>query len=159
MPSPDRTFTKVTLAELAVGAILDALPRMPGGDESDQPVTVVIEGGKLLLRSRPQCSDEWTEIPVPDVSVTGPDQRVCLNRTFITKALRFGFTEFEVQDALEPSPVHRTGKEDEWPCRMRFDDAPATAQANSQPSQPSPQEATKPTEAADLGDPVRRSAR
>ena len=111
MPSPGRSFTRVQLIETAVEAILDALPRMPGSGESDQAVTIAVEGGKLLLRSRAQSSDEWTEIPVPGVSVTGSDQHVCLNRTFITKALRFGFTEFEVQDALNSGPVHWAGQE------------------------------------------------
>ena len=65
MPSPDRTFTRTTLTEGAIDAILDALPRMPGSDETGQSVTVAVEGGGLLLRSRSRLSNEWTEIPIP----------------------------------------------------------------------------------------------
>src|ERR1019366_8685229 len=91
---------------------------------------------------------EWAEVPVPEVSVIGASQRVCLNRTFITKALRFGLSEFEVQDALSPVVFTAPGKK-LLAMIIHSDDAPATAQPQSEPATPSPQEATKPTETAE----------
>ena len=104
--------------------------------------------GLLLQRSRPRLSNEWTEIPIPGVSVTGPDTRVCLNRSFITKALRFGLTEIEVQDALSPVVFTAPGKKMvAMPLRLEGE-IPATAQASSSATEPSSQEAAQPTETA-----------
>ena len=144
MPSPDRPFTQVKLGESAID-LIDALPRMPGSGDLDSPVTVAIQAGNLVLRSRPRSSDEWAQISVPDVAVTGPDRRVCLNRTFITKGLRFGFTEFKVQDPL--SPVLFTGPGKKMVAMpLRLDDAPASPQDHSQPAQPFSQQAATPAE-------------
>jgi len=148
MPSPDRTFTTVKLTEEAIGLMLDALPQKPGNDDSHQPVTVIVRPGRLILRSRPRLGAEWAEVPVPGVSVIGASQRVCLNRTFITKALRFGFSEFEVQDALSPVVFTAPGKK-LLAMIIHSADAPATAQTQSESTTPSAQEATKPTEIAE----------
>ena len=123
---------------------------MPGRDQSGQPVTLVIESGKLLLRSRLPSSDDWVGIPVPGASVAGPDQRVCLNRTFITKALRFGFLEFQVTDALSPVLFTAPGKQF-LAMVMRLEETPAIAQADSR--QPPPQPAATPPEAAEPATP------
>ena len=49
----------------------------------------------ILLRSRERASDDWTEVPVAGVTVHGPDNEVSLNRSYVTKALRFGGHDLE----------------------------------------------------------------
>jgi DNA polymerase III sliding clamp (beta) subunit (PCNA family) len=102
VPSPERACTTVKLSEQAVGVILDAIPRMPGADQTNQGIRVEVRSGRLYLQSRPRYTEDCFEIPVPDVTVNGADSWFCLNRTFITKALRFGFAEFHIQDELSP---------------------------------------------------------
>jgi hypothetical protein len=123
----------------------DALPRMPGNDESNQPVTLVVQQSLLILRGRSRYDWEWTEIPVPNVTVTGPEQQVCLNRCFVIKALRFGLAEIEVRDSFSPVLFTGPGKQ-LFAMPMRLDAPPATAQPQPEPS---PQEATRPTEATE----------
>jgi DNA polymerase III sliding clamp (beta) subunit (PCNA family) len=142
VPRPDRTFTTIKLSEEAVGLVLDALPRMPGTDDASQPVTLRIQAPQLILRSRPAQSNQWVEVPVSGVSIIGADQQVCLDRTFITKALRFGFTEFAVQDSLNPVLFTAPGRKF-VAAVMRLDDAPVAPQADTQPTPTSPQEAVQ----------------
>jgi hypothetical protein len=56
----------------------------------------------MAVRGRDRAVEDWTEVPVHGVTVHGPDNEVGINRTYLTKALRFGFTEFIVHDALSP---------------------------------------------------------
>ena len=45
----DPKCTTVTLSEDAIELMLDALPRLPGGDDLDQPVTLIVADGQLAL--------------------------------------------------------------------------------------------------------------
>jgi DNA polymerase III sliding clamp (beta) subunit (PCNA family) len=102
VPTEDRNVTRVTLSEESVGLMLDALPRLPGGDDLDQPVTLIIASGQFRLAAQGKDDKQASEVPVPGVEVTGPDVQLRLNRSFVSKALRFGFTAFELTDALSP---------------------------------------------------------
>ena len=98
----DPNATTVTLSEAAIELMLDALPRLPGGDDLDQPVTLVVAGGQLGLSAKAKGEAHANEVPVPDARVLGKDIRLRLNRSFVTKALRFGFTTFELRDEFGP---------------------------------------------------------
>ncbi len=125
----------VTLSEESVGLMLDALPRLPGGDDLDQPVTLIIAGGQFRLAAQGKDDKQASEVPVPGVEVTGPDVQLRLNRSFVTKALRFGFTTFELRDSLGPILFTGPGRKlVAMPLRL----------ASATPQKPSPQ----PTEAA-----------
>jgi DNA polymerase III sliding clamp (beta) subunit (PCNA family) len=102
VPTEDRNVTRVTLSEESVGLMLDALPRLPGGDHLDQPVTLIIAEGQFRLAAQGKADRQASEVPVPGVEVAGPDVLLRLNRSFVSKALRFGFTTFELRDSLGP---------------------------------------------------------
>lgn len=148
MPSANRNAARVHLTDDAVAAVLEALPRMPGFDDSSQPVVLAVHGGKLALCSRSKHSDHWTEVPVPGTSAEGPDQRVCLNRSFVTKGLRFGFTELEIENGISPVLFTGPGKT-MIVMPMRLDDPPVP----SEPTQPSSQPEVTPAETAEAATP------
>jgi hypothetical protein len=58
--------------------------------------------GKLVLFGRAAGTDKPTEVAVTAVEVTGKPVTVLLNRLYLAKALRFGLTEIQIQDALSP---------------------------------------------------------
>jgi hypothetical protein len=77
-------------------------------------------------------AEDWTEVPVPGVTVSGPDNEVGINRTYLTKALRFGFTEFTVHDPLTPVVFTAPGRM-VLVMPVRLDSAPATPKNNPPP--------------------------
>lgn len=132
VPTEDRNVTRVTLSEESVGLMLDALPRLPGGDDLDQPVTLIIVGGQFRLAAQGKDDKQASEVPVAGVEVTGPDVQLRLNRIFVTKALRFGFIAFELRDSLGPILFTAPGRKlIAMPLRL----------ASATPQKPSPQPA------------------
>jgi DNA polymerase III sliding clamp (beta) subunit (PCNA family) len=152
MPPSDRDCTSVQLTDEAVGSLLDALPRMPGAEDPNESVMILTRPGHLVLRSRPGAGDQWTEVPIAGVTVSGPEQQICVNRTYFTKALRFGFVQFQVQDHLSPIVFSAPGKT-MIAMPMRFADAPEPAPANIKGAQPSPQPVESPAESAEPANP------
>lgn len=137
LPADDGKTTRVTLSEAAVELMLDALPRLPGGDEDHQPVTLIAERGQFRLSAQGREDRQPATVPVPGAELTGPDTRLRLDREFMSKALRFGFTAFELTDEL--SPIVFTG-----PGR-KFIAMPLTpAEAVSPKPMPQPAEAADP---------------
>jgi hypothetical protein len=65
----------------------------------------------------------------PDVTVNGSDRWFCLNRTFITKALRLGFAEFQVEDELSPVLFSAPGRT--FVAMVLREDGPAPAPETS----------------------------
>src|SRR5207237_1473570 len=58
--------------------------------------------GKLVLFGRAAGTDEPTEVAFSSAEVTGKPVTVLLNRLYLAKALRFGLSEIQIQDALSP---------------------------------------------------------
>ena len=52
--------------------------------------------GSSRLTARGKDDKQASEVPIPGATVTGPDTQIRLNRSFVTKALRFGFNAFEI---------------------------------------------------------------
>jgi DNA polymerase III sliding clamp (beta) subunit (PCNA family) len=99
---PGPNSTRVILTEESVSLLLDVIPRLPGMNDLCRSISLVLKSSGLVLRGRDQANENWTEVPVPDGGVQGPDNEIAMNRTYLTKALRFGFSEFIVHDALSP---------------------------------------------------------
>jgi DNA polymerase III sliding clamp (beta) subunit (PCNA family) len=148
IPPQDRDGTSVRLTDEAVGSLLDALARMPGPEEPSQPVMMLTRPGLLVLRSRPGAGDQWTEVPIAGVTVSGPEQRICVNRIYLIKALRFGFVQFKIQDHLSPIIFSAAGKT-LIAMPMRFADAPEPTPIKVDDAQRSPQPVISPAESAE----------
>ena len=82
--------------------MLDVLPRLPGMNDHCRSISLLLKSSGMVLRGRERATEDWTEVSVPGVAVHGPEKEVAMNRTYLTKALRFGFAEFTVHDALTP---------------------------------------------------------
>lgn len=110
VPRSDSIKSRIVLAEPGIDTILNALPRLPGNDHVNQPVSLEIKGRDLTLKAESK-EGEWTVIPVP-AKVSGGPETVCLNRTLLAKALKFGCTEIGIvpPDKDGPNPVLLTTK-------------------------------------------------
>jgi len=102
VPEAGPKATRVILTEESVNLMLDVLPRLPGMNDTCRSISLVLKSSGMAVRGRDRAVEDWTEVPVHGVTVHGPDNEVGINRTYLTKALRFGFTEFIVHDALSP---------------------------------------------------------
>ena len=108
LPDPNRPKTGFHLPEESVTAMLEILPRIPGADGLNDPVTLEMQSNQLLLRGRNSAKDRWTIIPVPGAIVPDQQIEVCLNRNYLAKALRMGLAEIELSPNGE-SVICRNG--------------------------------------------------
>jgi hypothetical protein len=56
----------------------------------------------LALKAQGAEQKDWTRIPVKGVRITGKSTEVAMNRDYLLRALRFGFSEISIQDSLTP---------------------------------------------------------
>ena len=94
VPEPKSIKSTITLAEPGIETILNALPRLPGNDSINQPVTLEITRDGLNLKAENKTGNSIV-IPVP-AKVSGAPDSACVNRTLLAKALKFGCTEIAI---------------------------------------------------------------
>jgi DNA polymerase III sliding clamp (beta) subunit (PCNA family) len=102
--------SKVAFSPESVSAILGALPGLPSDHDLNLPVKLEAMKSLFTLGGRAKGSEEWTKIAVPGVQVTGPGLNVTLNRTLLSKALRFGLTELDFYSRNEPVRFSAPGR-------------------------------------------------
>jgi len=85
-----------------LGAITNALVQVPGKKLPNRPIGLRIGEKTLGVLFRETKKDPHMEIGIPFTRKTGPDITVFLNRDFLVKALRFGFSRLEVINSLTP---------------------------------------------------------
>jgi hypothetical protein len=86
----------------AVDMLLEILPKLPGNDEHNTPVTFSIVENRLLVMARNKGVEDWTKITVPGAVIKGRAVTTSLNREFAIKALKLGFQELHLQDSTSP---------------------------------------------------------
>jgi len=130
--APGLKSTRVILTEEALSLLLDVLPRLPGMNDQYGTIRLVLKSSGMVVGGRDHPTHDWTEIPVPGVTVHGPDNEVAISRTYVTKALRFGFTEITVHDALSPVVFTAPGRT-LLAMPISLDGTPATPVQNAPP--------------------------
>lgn len=131
MPGDTTEWTSITLQPSAVNTILDALPLLPGNEETDRAIRLAVGNG-LLIMARGRDQTDWTRINVPDVTVIGKSVEVALNRGYLLKALRFGLHQIQILDSLSPLILTAPGKTMiVMPIRMQDPSDPAPTPAKS----------------------------
>jgi len=66
-----------------------------------------IKGEYFTLKAKGK--DDWTEIPIP-AKVSGLPVTISMNRTYLAKALKFGFAQIDIKDKTSPLVFNATGK-------------------------------------------------
>jgi DNA polymerase III sliding clamp (beta) subunit (PCNA family) len=106
----DEPKTKVILSPQAVKELLEVIPKLPGKEEENSPVSLVVSGNLLAIESKGRREEQGTKIPILDTTITGRNIRIALNRGYLASALRFGLSEIHLFDDLSPLILLKEGK-------------------------------------------------
>jgi len=102
LPDPSGRKTTIKVPANALSEFADIIGKLPC-DAINHPVGLKLDQrGKLVLFSRAAGTGKPTEVGFSGVEVTGKPVTVLLNRNYLLKALRFGLSEIQIQDALSP---------------------------------------------------------
>jgi hypothetical protein len=111
VPDPNQYNTRIELTTAAMEAILALVPKIPCHDVMNNPIGLIVEGKKLMLRGRGANDSKWTDLDVEGATVKGKPVTVFVNRNFLTKALKFGMGTIEMIDPLTPLKFSSGGKQ------------------------------------------------
>ncbi len=148
IPDSKQFNTTVELSPDAMESILALVPKIPCHDVMNNPIGLVVEGKKLMLRGRGANDSKWTDLNVEGVTVKGKPVTIFINRQFLTKALKFGMSAISIIDPLTPMKFSTGGKQlIVMPIRAT-EPAPTTAstpQASTPDAQPASSDASPPS--------------
>ncbi|MBL8794674.1 MAG: hypothetical protein JNM56_12275 [Planctomycetia bacterium] len=128
VPSPAARRTTWTLTAPAAALLARTLPRLPGGQDAEQPVTVDLNS-PVAVRARAERDGRTTELLMPESQVSGPALRCCGNRQYLLRALALGFTRFELAGADQPIVACDDRRTYLWMTLPAKDALPAAADA------------------------------
>lgn len=152
-PTQQEEFTHVVLNERGVAQLLESSPRLPVSDETNQAVMLEVREGKLWLKGRASEREAWTTVEIATASVQGKARSVRFNRSYLTKALRWGLNEIELRDRNVPLVFRQGGRRlvvavmGEAPAAVTEPPGspPSTSPAAVSPSHPETTAATPPS--------------
>jgi hypothetical protein len=101
LPSSSDAATRLRLDPADARFLLDAIDRLPGGDEPNSPATLDLNG-RIAIRAKGPGESTPTELILSRSAYSGPPIRLQTNRESLARALRLGFAEVEVVDADTP---------------------------------------------------------
>jgi DNA polymerase III sliding clamp (beta) subunit (PCNA family) len=118
--------THVTFSDEAVAALLDVLPKLPGGAKINHDVTFDLGPKGTIVRGSE--NGHSSQVTVSGVCIDGDPNTFAADRTLIIKALRLGLKDMAVVDGLSPivfsDPTRRLVI-----APLRSDPTPATSSA------------------------------
>jgi hypothetical protein len=149
LPRPARTSSRCQLAAEDVTRLIEVLPKLPGDDQDQKPVTVDL-GETLAVRGRASPSSPAAEVGLPNSPCAGKPVRFATPRELFVRALRLGFTQLEISGADAPILVRDATRVFGWMpldasavvpaeaprIRLARPEATAVRLANPQPSSP-----------------------
>ena len=97
IPSMKTLRTFVTFNDEGVKMMLEVLPRLPGNDSKDAPVSFSVVEKRFIVMSHSDGNANVTKITVPGATVKGPPISITVNRNFALKALKSGLTEMAME--------------------------------------------------------------
>jgi DNA polymerase III sliding clamp (beta) subunit (PCNA family) len=151
VPPVNGKWTKVIILEPGLEAALEALPLLPGGDLSNEPVRLEITNQSLTLCAKGKDQDKDIRVSIPGATVTGHSVETTVNRSYLAKAFRFGLNTIQLEDSLSPLVFSKEGKSMVvMPVRMEGPDVQRknspSPQENAPAATPSAAQATNQTE-------------
>lgn len=105
MPKLSAATTHWRLAPDDAIFLAKTLPRLPGQDDENRPLTVDLNG-EVSLRARAAGQARTTEVVLAKSDYTGKPTRLCMNREFLARALRLGFSAVHIINPDTPVLCH-----------------------------------------------------
>jgi DNA polymerase III sliding clamp (beta) subunit (PCNA family) len=101
VPTVTSDWTKLMLDEKAVEMMLGVIPMLPGGGDVNEPVDVIVAKKGVTIVGRDKTRRN-SKAQIEGIHVTGQPVEFSINRTYLLKALRFGFRELHTENPLSP---------------------------------------------------------
>jgi hypothetical protein len=101
VPAPADACTTWRLESEDGAFLARALPKLPGADDSESPVTVDLNGHSVV-RAKAAAQGQPTELVLNRSKLSGPPVRFCANRHYLARSLQLGFADLAVIDAEKP---------------------------------------------------------
>ena len=92
VPDPATATSRCRLSADDVQFLADTLPRLPGQDEQNFPVTLDLNG-HVAVRARSADQSKPTEVVLTNSACSGEPIRINTNRTYLKRAMRLGLQE------------------------------------------------------------------
>jgi hypothetical protein len=102
IPAPAEVGTRLRLDPADARFLESALGRLPGGEDSNSPVTVELNGAIAVRASALDQPKQVTELVLSRSSYTGSPLCICTNRALVERALRLGYTEIGFTNVVSP---------------------------------------------------------
>ena len=138
IPAAGSAATRLRLDPGDAAFLAGALDRLPGGELTNGPVTVDLNG-VVAVRARGEGPGRPTELVLARSGYAGPPARLCVNRAFLARALLLGLTELEIGRPEDPvacrgggrvyafQPLSREGVIEPADDAIRIDSGPVQA--------------------------------
>jgi len=144
IPKADTKEATVLLNNEAVELLMNVVPKLPGDDDVNQPVRVVITDDKeLILQAEGKNGESPVTIRVPGANVQGNPVTILVNRNYLLKALKWGLFELELYPTEMPILIFKSEGTRLVVAGLRDDNAPQTTQS-PQPKTNPPIQASSP---------------
>jgi hypothetical protein len=98
LPRPASITSRCQIAAEDVDRLIEVLPKLPGHDQDQKPVTVDLSD-TIAVRGRSAPSGPAAEILLPNSQCSGQPVRFASPRDLLLRALRMGLTEMEITRA------------------------------------------------------------
>jgi hypothetical protein len=101
VPKPADAASYLRIAPADLTFLCTTLPRLPGRDDDDRPLTVDLNG-RVCVRARASGQSRTTEVVLARSECTGRPVRLRLNRLHVARALRLGLVDAYVVKPTSP---------------------------------------------------------
>src|SRR5207244_3104491 len=102
IPATSSRNTTWSLTQPDAEFLIRTLPKLPGADDDDNPVTLDLDG-KAAVRARREGDERCTEIVLDGSQVLGPARRLTVKRQNLARAIQLGFREVEIVNDNAPA--------------------------------------------------------
>jgi hypothetical protein len=109
LPAASATATSFRLSAEDAAFLGRVLPRLPGGEDNQAPVTLDV-GNQVVVRSRAAGQERVTEVVLSSSEVQGPPLRFLSNRGYLARAVQLGFSEISLAAPEVPVVCRQAGR-------------------------------------------------
>lgn len=101
LPSSRKAGTTWTVPPNDGAFLAKTLPRLPGKEDDDSPITIDLNG-HAAIRVRPEGEERATEVVLTNSEIAGTPVRFRSNRCYVERAVALGMSQFKIVDADTP---------------------------------------------------------
>ena len=101
IPQPANATTVCRFSPAEAEFLIETLPKLPGDEAYNNPVTLDFNG-RIAILARGPDQQRPTEVVLPASTLSGAPMRLGTNRTYLLRALKLGFRELRLYSDKSP---------------------------------------------------------